>query len=101
LIPTEGVEEGDVTVVMQLEEGAKVNGETDLDKIAEILEKYLAEDSAKVWSLFGRNGQIVASAGVLPPPQPGSGVPEPATWTLLLLGAVGLGLMRRAAAPKK
>ena len=39
---------------------------------------------------------IVGGAGPLPPgPEPGSGVPEPSTWALLILGAMGLYFIRQ------
>ena len=52
--------------------------------------------------LFGLEGRtdglylIGLGAGPIPPgPEPGSGVPEPSTWALLILGAMGLLYMRK------
>ncbi len=54
--------------------------------------------------LFGLQGRtdglylIGLGAGPIPPgpgPEPGSGVPEPSTWALLILGAMGLLYMRK------
>jgi hypothetical protein len=52
--------------------------------------------------LFGLQGRtdglylIGLGAGPIPPgPDPGSGVPEPSTWALLILGAAGLMYMRK------
>ena len=50
-------------------------------------------------SLFGLEGRLdglyLIGLGAGPAPEPGSGVPEPSTWALLLLGTAGLFWLRR------
>ena len=62
----------------------------------------LADDFGGIFSLQGKYGNglylIGLGAGPIPPgpgPEPGSGVPEPSTWALLILGAMGLLYMRK------
>ena len=48
-----------------------------------------------LFSLDGRSDGLYLVAGASPTPEPGSGVPEPSTWALLLLGAAGLMYVRK------
>ena len=48
-----------------------------------------------LFSLDGRSDGLYLVAGASPTPEPGSGVPEPSTWALLVLGVVVLFLRKR------
>ena len=59
---------------------------------------WLLSDYGGLFGLEGRSNGLYLIAGQIPPgpgPEPGSGVPEPSTWALLILGAFGLALSRR------
>ncbi|MBR5709878.1 MAG: autotransporter-associated beta strand repeat-containing protein [Thermoguttaceae bacterium] len=58
----------------------------------------LADDFGGIFSLQGKYGDGLYLIGLLAPgpgPEPGSGVPEPSTWALMILGAAGLLYMRK------
>ena len=62
------------------------------------MNEYLAGDYSYMFDLEGRTDglYLIGHAGPIPPgPEPGSGVPEPSTWALLILGAVGLLFWRK------
>ncbi len=48
-----------------------------------------------LFTLDGRSDGLYLVAGASPTPEPGSGVPEPSTWALLVLGVVVLFLRKR------
>ncbi len=48
-----------------------------------------------LFSLDGRSDGLYLVAGASPTPEPGSGVPEPSTWALLVLGVAGLMYWRK------
>ena len=48
-----------------------------------------------LFGLLGKSDGLYLIAGSGPGPEPGSGVPEPSTWALLVLGAVGMLFWRK------
>lgn len=83
--------------------GSFVLGANFFDDIAAGLQVFVDIDAANTgfWSLTLTKSVLSVDEGVLPPPEPG--VPEPATWAMMLLGfgLIGAALRRRRRAALK
>ena len=76
------------------EEYKLVSDEGFVDEITDM--SNLLGNFTNLFGLQGRtDGLYLIGLGAGPAPEPGSGVPEPSTWALLILGAVGLLFWRK------
>lgn len=78
-------------------EGAEYKLVSDEDFVSDITDMSgLLGNFTNLFGLEGRtDGLYLIGLGAGPAPEPGSGVPEPSTWTLLILGVAGLMYWRK------